>query len=125
MELQNTTDAKKVYKVAKQVAKCRVAEAKFHAATELYDSLDSKEGVKMVNAVPKQRQKGKEDASSTPFVENSEGVLVTNPAGIKKLWKKYFETLLNKENPFDGELPLDPKIEENVGMISEEEVERA
>ena len=53
MELQNTTDAKKVYKVAKQVAKCRVAEAKFHAAKELYDRLDSKEGVKMVYVVAK------------------------------------------------------------------------
>ncbi len=125
MELQNTSETKKAYKVAKQAAKCRVAEAKFHAATELYDRLDSKEGLKMVYAVAKQRQKGKEDTASTPFVNSSEGVLVTNPEGIKKRWKEYFEALLNEENPFDGDLPLVPKSSENAEMISEEEVERA
>ena len=124
MELQNTPETQKDYRMAKQETKHKVAEAKLQASRVLYDRLDSKEGVKMVYAVAKQRQKGKEDTSVTPLAKSSDGILVTNPEGIKKRWKEYFETLLNEENPFDGEIPLNPKILEDVEMLSEE-VEKA
>ena len=73
----------------------------------------------MVYAVAKDRQKGKDDSSITPFVKGLDGTLITSPEGIKNRWKEYFETLLNEVNPFDGVLPLDPEILGDEDVVSE------
>ena len=107
----------------KREARRCVAEAKKRAWTEWSQNLRTVEGRNKIFRVAAQMKKDKTDILGTNFVKNDEGAIEVEGERVRKVWKAYFENLLNKENPneFEEEPPVEGPIEE----ISLEEVRAA
>ena len=57
-------------------------------------------------------------------MKNDAGNVVSDADGMKNIWRKYMEKLLNVENDWDGEVDC-PEVMGPHCLISEEEVEAA
>ena len=111
------------YRVKNREAKRAVAQAKREALDSWCENLDSPEGKKKMFAMAKQLKKDKKDIVGGYFIKNDAGEIVTDESGIQEVWKEYFSTLLNEENP--NVIPGECCVEGPIADVSEAEVERA
>ena len=119
----NSSEDRELYRDKNREAKRAVALAKRQALDEWCGNLDSAEGKKKMFAMAKQLKKDKKDIVGGYFVKNKDGDIVTEESGIQEVWKEYFNTLLNQENP--NEIPHLTCVEGPIADISEDEVARA
>ena len=64
------------------------------------------------------------DVISVCCMKNDDGNVVSDADGMKNIWRKYMEKLLNVENDWDGEVDC-PEVMGPHCLISEEEVATA
>ena len=74
--------------------------------------------------IAKQMAKEGRDVISVFCMKNDVGTVVSDADGMKDIWKKYMENLLNVENYCDGEVDC-PVVMGPCCLISEEEVAAA
>ena len=89
---------KQVAKRANKEAKKAVARAKASAVNEIYDGLETREGVKKIYSPAKRRNKATKDLTQIKQIKSEKGEVLSKEQEIKARWKTYFERLLNEEN---------------------------
>ena len=67
---------------------------------------------------------GREDVISVCRMKNDAGNVVSDADGMKNIWRKYMEKLLNVENDWDGKVDC-PEVMGPRCLISEERVAAA
>ena len=86
--------------------------------------LHSKSGRKNCFGIARQMAREGRDVISVCCMKNDAGNVVFDANGIKIIWRKYMEKLLNVENDWDGEVDY-PEVMGPHCLISEEEVAAA
>ena len=86
-------------KRCKKEAKRAVAQAKAHASSEIYEELETPEGERKIHRIAKSRDKATKDYTHIKQVKDENGVVLCSQDKIKMRWEKYYEKLLNEENP--------------------------
>ncbi len=112
------------FKRAKKEAKREVARAKAQAMNEVYEELETPEGEKKIYRIAKARNKATKDLTHIKQVKDQHGRVLSEDGKIKDRWEKYFEHLLNEENPrvvFGDGVPNQAVT----SSISREEVKKA
>ena len=114
---------KEIYLTRRRETRRCVAEAKRRAWTEWSQNLRTVEGRNKMFRVASQMKKDKTDILGTNFIKNEDGAIEVEGEKVRKVWKAYFENLLNEENPneFEDEPPAEGPIED----ISLDEVRAA
>ena len=109
--IKNKKEAKKVfdrtgqeahweeYVSRRKEAKREVAKAKEDAYKDLYAKLETKEGEKDLFRIAKQRDKASKDIQHVRVIKDATGELLTGESEVLERWKRYFESLMNTENP--------------------------
>ncbi|GFS06054.1 retrovirus-related Pol polyprotein LINE-1 [Elysia marginata] len=113
-----TDQLKEVYKEKKKEAKRTVAKAKEEGYKEWYENLDTREGEKTIYRIAKQRAEAKRDIKE---IKDQQGEVLTGGEKIKERWRKYYTTLLNKENQRD-ELEDIPPVEGPTEELTRKEI---
>ena len=121
---KRTEETRQEYCQARKATKKAVAEAKKIKAKEFADELDSDEGRRNVFRVARQMAKDRQDVISNNCMLNEKGELTTDSEGIKEIWKKYMEKLLNEENEWDKAVESEDNAGE-VEWITREEITKA
>ena len=114
---------KETYLTWKREARRCVSEAKKRAWTEWSENLRTTDGRNKMFRVASQMKKDKTDEIGRHFIKNDQGAIVVEGEGVRNVWKGYFETLLNEENP--NEFEEEPPVEGPIEDIDEEEVRAA
>ena len=96
-------ESKERYKKAKKKAKRTVAKVKNKAFQDLYEHLETKEGVNEVFQIAKQRNKNGQDVQQVKVVKSECGEVLVEERRVQQRWREYFEDLLNQENPRERE----------------------
>ena len=110
------------YVRARQRARKAVSKAKERGNDELAKELESEEGKQKVFRVAKQMARERVDVTKVNCLKDSQGRLILDESGKKRVWKEYMEKLLNEENEWDGEVEAGKK-EGSECEICKEEVE--
>ena len=79
-------------------AKRAVAQARARCYQEVYDELDSKDGLNKMLKLAKERNKSTKDFTHIKQIKDSNGRVLRKETDILKRWKEYFQQLLNEEN---------------------------
>ena len=105
----------------KSKAKKVVAMAKGRAYDNLYERLKTKEGVKELYRLARQRDRAGKNVQHVKVIKDENGNVMVNSEAVLKRWKKHFEKLINEENN------RDPRTEEAevVSYVRREEVKNA
>ena len=99
----------------------RAKEAK---RAELADELDSEKGKKSIFRIAKQMAKDQQDLQGAPCMKDEQAKIVTDSSGVKDIWQRYMEKLLDVENDWDKEVECD-SVQGPCCRITEEEVAKA
>ena len=91
---------------------------------EFTADLQSESGRKNCFRIAKQMAREGRDVISGCCMKNDAGNVVSDADGMKNIWRKYMEKLLNGENDWDGEVDC-PGVMGPHRLISEEEVAAA
>ena len=91
---------------------------------EFTADLQSESGRKNCFRIAKQMAREGRDVISVCCMKNDAGNIVSDADGMKNIWRKYMEKLLNVENDWDGEVDC-PEVMGPHCLISEEEVASA
>ena len=91
---------------------------------EFTADLQSESGRKNCFRIAKQMAREGRDVISVCCMKNDAGNVVSDADGMKNIWRKYMEKLLNVENDWDGEVDC-PDVMGPHCLISEEEVAAA
>ena len=91
---------------------------------ELTADLQSKSDRKNCFRITSQMAREGRDVFSVCCINNDVGNVVSDDDGIKNIWRKYMEKLLNVENDWDGEVDC-PEVMGPCCLISEEQVAAA
>ena len=116
-------DDKKLYKMLSKISKREVARAKSNAWEEWSVGLNSNSGRLKMFKIAKQMRNDRQDICGTNFIKDEEGDILTASGDVADRWKRYFEGLLNSENPSIFEDT--PATEGPIMDIAQEEVEAA
>ena len=65
----------------------------------------------------------KQDTSGAKFIKDSSGNILVEEKQIQERWRKYFEQLLNEENP--NEFDEGDKVEGPIQEVTEQDIARA
>jgi len=87
------------YKEACKVVKRKIAEAQGKVYEDLYNKLNLKEGQKAAIRIAKSKNKNSADILQPKIIKDDQGKTLVNDAEIRERWRKYFEQLMNVENP--------------------------
>ncbi|XP_063600261.1 uncharacterized protein LOC134776436 [Penaeus indicus] len=98
-EVNRDEGSKENYKITKREAKRAVAIAKSGAFQDLYERLETKEGVNEAYRIAKQRNRQSQDVQQVKVVKSENGEVLVEGQAVQQRWKEYFEDLLNQENP--------------------------
>ena len=120
--LQNTNSMEdlETYRTAKRA----VSIAKWNAATEWYNKLETREGQKTIYKIAQARQKSKEQLGNVNAIKNKQGKVLFEGKDILIRWAEYFKELLNRENERE-KLETIKKTEGPIKEVSTEEVRKA
>ena len=83
----------------KKEAKKAVAKAKAQALNEIYVELETPEGEREIHRIAKSRNKATKDYTHIKQIKDENGLVLCSQEKIKMRWEKYYEKLLNEENP--------------------------
>ena len=86
--------------------------------------LQSESGRKNCFRIARQMAREGRDVISVCCIKNDVGNVVSDADGMKNIWRKYMEKLLNVENHWDGEVDC-PEVMGPDCLISEEEIDTA
>ena len=114
--------SKLAYKNARKQAEREVAKARNKAYEELYIKLEKKEGGNEMFKIAKQRNRQSKDVQHVRVIKSKTGEILMEEEKVKQRWKKYFDNLLNQENPRERRKTRTEGRERNVKDISGEEV---
>ena len=90
-------------------------------AQEVTANLQSESGRKNCFRIARQMDREGRDVISVCCKKNNAGNIVSDADGMKNIWRKYMEKLLNVENDWDGEV-LCTEVMGAHCLISEEEL---
>uniref|UniRef100_A0AAR2LU20 Reverse transcriptase domain-containing protein n=1 Tax=Pygocentrus nattereri TaxID=42514 RepID=A0AAR2LU20_PYGNA len=99
--------------------------AKAQAYDELYERLDSKEGVKDLYRLAKQRDRAGKDVQQVRLIKDREGNVLVSEQRVLSRWKEYFEELMNEENERERRTTGGEIVDQEVQRISKVEVRAA
>ena len=119
---KSNTD-KEIYFSRKREARRCVAEAKTLAWIEWSENLCTNEGRNKMFRVASQMKKDRTDILGTNFIKNADGGLEIDEEAVRKVWKDYFEILLNEEN--ENEFDSEPVVEGPIEDVTLPEVRAA
>ncbi|KAL0818491.1 hypothetical protein ABMA28_008946 [Loxostege sticticalis] len=110
-----TNEDRDFYKLKKKEARKVVAVERSRATKELYDSLESKDGQKLIYKLAKSRNQATQDIIKSKVVIGPNGNLLYHDKDILETWHQYYDNLLNTNtNPLNSALP---SMEKNLGLI--------
>ena len=72
--------------------------AKGRAYDNLYARLETKECVKELYILARQRDRAGKDVQHMKVTKDKNGYVMVNSEAVLKRWKEYFEKLMNKKN---------------------------
>ena len=110
--------------VAKKEVYTAVMTAQESKLQEFTADLQSESGRKNCFRIARQMAREGRDDISVCCMKNDAGNVVSDADGMKNIWRKYMEKLLNVENDWDGEVDC-PEVMGPHCLISEEEVAAA
>ena len=113
-------ESKERYKKSKKKAKRTVAKVKNKAFQDLYERLETKEGVNEVFQIAKQRNKNGQDMQQVKVAKSECGEVSVEERRVQQRWREYFEDLLNQENLRERREVCARKIMKEVEEITEE-----
>ncbi|KAL7867553.1 hypothetical protein SRHO_G00089370 [Serrasalmus rhombeus] len=122
---QRDEGSRQEYCEASRIAKRMVAKAKAQAYDELYERLDSKEGVKDLYRLAKQRDRAGKDVQQARLIKDREGNVLLSEQRVLSRWKEYFEELMNEENERERRTTGGEIVDQEVQRISKVEVRAA
>ena len=109
--------------VAKKEVYTAVKTAQESKLQEFTADLQSESSRKNCLRIARQMAREGRDAISVCCMENDAGNVVSDADGMKSIWRKYMEKLLNVENDWDGEVDC-PEVMGPHCLISEEKVQQ-
>ena len=118
-------NTKKVYKEKKSKAKKAVSIGKGRTYDDLYARLATKEGEKELYRLAWQRNRTRKDVQHVRVIKEKNGNVMVNSEAVLKIWKEYFEKLMNKENNREPRTEEPEVVNEEVNCVSREEVKNA
>ena len=107
--------------MAKKEVYTAVMTAQESKLQEFTADLQSESGRKNCFRIARQMAREGRDVISVCCMKNNAGNIVSDADGMKNIWRKYREKLLNVENDWDGEVDC-PEVMGPHCLISEEEV---
>ena len=107
--------------MAKKEVYTAVMTAQESKLQEFTADLQSESGRKNCFRIARQMAREGRDVISVCCMKNNAGNIVSDADGMKNIWRKYMEKLLNVENDWDGEVDC-PEVMGPHCLISEEEV---
>ena len=110
--------------VAKKEVYTAMMTAKESKLQEFTADLQSESGRKNCFRIARQTAREGRDVISMCCMKNDAGNVVSDADGMKNIWRKYMEKLLNVENDWDSEVVC-PEVMVPHCLISEEEVAAA
>ena len=120
---RKTEESRNAYRMKSRQAMRAVAVAKENAWREWSRNINSAEGRQKMFRMAKQMRKEKKDVVGGIYVKDENGSIKVDEQDVKERWRKYFENLLNEENPY--ELEGVGMVEGPVEEVREEEVRNA
>ena len=112
------------YAEAKRASRTAVWEAQETKRKEFASELESEKGQRSFFKIAKQMVKERRDVTGTNCVKDDDGNIVTDNRGVKEVWRRYMEKLLNVENDWDGEVGCE-EVEGECCPIMHTEVAKA
>uniref|UniRef100_A0AAR2JL50 ribonuclease H n=1 Tax=Pygocentrus nattereri TaxID=42514 RepID=A0AAR2JL50_PYGNA len=122
---QRDEGSRQEYCEASHIAKRMVAKAKTQAYDELYERLDSKEEVKDLYRLAKQRDRAGKDVQQVRLIKDREGNVLVSVERVLSRWKEYFEELMNEENERERRTTGGEIVDQEVQRINKVEVRAA
>ena len=110
--------------MAKKEVYTAVMTAQESKLQEFTADLQSESGRKNCFRIAKQMAREGRDVIRVCCMKNDAGNVVSDADGMKNIWRKYMEKVLNVENDWDGEVDC-PEVMGPHCLISEEEVAAA
>ena len=120
----NSTEDKHTLNVAKKEVYRAVMTAQESRLQEFTADLQSESSRKNCFRISRQMAREGRDVISMSSMKNDAGNVVSDADGMKNIWRKNMEKLLNVENDWDGKVDC-PEVIGPHCLISEEEVEAA
>ena len=99
--------------------------AKGRAYENLYARLETKEGVKELYRLARQRDRAGKNAQRVKVIKDENGNVMINSEAVLKKWKKYFDKLMNEENNRDPRTEEAEVVNEEVNRVSRKKVKNA
>ena len=118
-------NTEKVYKEKKNTAKKAVAMAKGRVYDDLYARLETKEGEKELYRLARQRNRAGKDLQHVRVIKDENGNIRVNLEAVLKIWKEYFEKMINEENNREPRTEEPEVVNEEINCVSREEVKNA
>ena len=105
---------KQLYKLLSRIASREVARAKDDAWEQWSEGLGSACGRLKMFKIAKQMRKDRQDISGTNYIKDERGDILTVGEDVADRWRRYFDGLLNNENPssFEDIAPVEGPIME-------------
>ncbi|XP_047502456.1 uncharacterized protein LOC125047953 [Penaeus chinensis] len=120
---KRTRDQSQSDEAAQQFKAC--GESKSEAYKDLYKKLDSTEGQYMAIRMAKTRDRNSSDVRQVKLIKDGNGSTIIEDSKIQARRKKYFQKLLNEENPREERCTTRTAHPGKVSEVSKEEVKRA
>ena len=118
-----TEEKKEIYREKKRIVKREIAVAKEAAWREWCREINTAEGRLKMFKIADQMKKESRDVVGGKYIKDEDENILVDETEINERWRKYFEDLLNEENPC--ELEDEAKVEGPVEDVTMEEIERA
>ena len=92
---------------------------------DLYARLETKEGEMELYRLAKQRVRAGKDVQHVRVINDENDNVMVNSKAMLKIWKEYFEKLMNEENNGDPRTEEAEVLNKEVNCVSREEVKNA
>ncbi|KAK3517986.1 hypothetical protein QTP70_029104, partial [Hemibagrus guttatus] len=96
--MDRTEENRQEYKELQRRVKREVSKPKQKAYDELYTRLDTREGEKDLYRLARQRDRDGKDVQQVRVIKDIDERVLTSEESVQRIWKEYFEELMNEEN---------------------------
>ncbi|KAK3544563.1 hypothetical protein QTP86_016937, partial [Hemibagrus guttatus] len=124
-DMDRTEENRQEYKELQCRVKREVSKAKQKAYDELYTRLDTREGEKDLYRLARQRDRDGKDVQQVSVIKDRDGRVLTSEESVQRIWKEYFEELMNEENEREKRVEGVNSVEQKVDKIRKDEVRKA
>ncbi|KAK3524988.1 hypothetical protein QTP86_012195 [Hemibagrus guttatus] len=124
-DMDRTEENRQEYKELQRRVKTEVSKAKQKAYDELYTRLDTREGVKDLYRLARQRDRDGKDVQQVRVIKDRDGRVLTSEESVQRRWKEYFEELMNEENEREKRVEGVNSVEQKVDKIRKDKVRKA